>query len=177
MPAERDDEDSSEKLDPEDIVKFVGQMFQNFQRSSHGGQPSPDGQTPPDGQPQLHDRSNTIDNDKLVLEELRKGYDRDIGLRKDLEGKANTIITFCGVILTLLLGFITLYFSRVNIDESNLLILKYFIIAIIIAILSSLILALLAVKLGRNLDTALIIGKFLKMDGKINWAEINTWRS
>jgi hypothetical protein len=51
-------------------------------------------------------------NDRIILEELSKEYDRNSDLRKQTEGKANTIITFSGVILTLLLAFIALSFDH-----------------------------------------------------------------
>ena len=83
-------------------------------------------------------RSNTIENDRLILEELSKTYDRNLDMRKDTEGKANKIITFSGVILVLLLGFITLSFERLEfragVDET----VKVSTVLVILAIIGSL---------------------------------------
>ena len=81
-----------------DIINLGTRFFEEYEKRR---------QTPPPAN--IADEGmDTVDRDKLILEELRKNYDRDIDLRKHTEGKANTIIIFASVILTLLLAFIAL---------------------------------------------------------------------
>jgi len=84
----------------------------------------------------------------LILEELRKNYDRDIDLRKHTEGKANTIITFAGVILTLLLAFIALYFDKIMFANEYQWLIKGLLLVAISAIVLSLVLQFFQLQQG-----------------------------
>lgn len=135
-----------------DIINLRALLFEEYEKRR---------QTPPPSS--IADEGmDTIDRDKLILEELRKNYDRDIDLRKHTEGKTNTIITFAGVILTLLLAFIALYFDKIMLAIS--------------AIVLSLVLSILSVTARRNLDTASTIGIFTTDDHHVNWPGILNWR-
>jgi uncharacterized membrane protein len=114
--------------------------------------------------------------DNVILEELHKEYDRDTDLRKHTEGKANTIITFSGVILTLLLAFIALVFDKIMFTDEYLSLLRSFLIAIILAIGTSLILSIMSVILGRNFNMASAIGILATLDGHVNLPGIEHWR-
>ncbi len=72
-----------------DIINLGTRFIEEYERRRQT--PPPDNNTT--------EGSDAVERDELILEELRKDYDRDIDLRKHTEGKANTIITFSGVIL------------------------------------------------------------------------------
>src|SRR5215212_6305139 len=69
---------------------------------------------------------------RLMLEELRLEFEREMDLKKTLEGKATSMITIAGIIVTLLFGFTTFSSSFLdNIIQSFSIPLVYFILILI----------------------------------------------
>jgi uncharacterized membrane protein YbhN (UPF0104 family) len=53
------------------------------------------------------DSSNIGERDNIILDEVKKSYEREFDLKKNLENKATNVITISGLIVTLLFGFTT----------------------------------------------------------------------
>ena len=51
--------------------------------------------------------SNSGERDNIILDEMKKSYEREFDLKKNLENKATNVITVSGLIVTLLFGFTT----------------------------------------------------------------------
>jgi ABC-type uncharacterized transport system fused permease/ATPase subunit len=151
------------------FVIFLNQLMQQFTNSRQ--QPPPNSN--PEGGDDHAGDGDTINNDRLILDELHKEYDRTLDLRTNIEEKAKTIITFSGVILTLLLEFITLYVDKVHIPDEILPLVKILIIFILGAIIASLVRSVISVLLGRNLNPALVVRNlFVRANNRISNPEV-----
>lgn len=116
-------------------------------------------------------------NDRLLLEELRLEYDREISNRKAVENKASSMITVSGAIIAILFGFTAFFFNTAKYNIGNY---PYLLASQLSLILGSVVLitvailfSSLALRLGRNMAIVSQVDRFIRQDRKVSMAEIN----
>jgi hypothetical protein len=109
---------------------------------------------------------------RLMLEELRLEFEREMDLKKTLEGKATSMITIAGIIVTLLFGFTTFSSSSLhNIITQSLGIPLHFILIGVIGCIFSIGFSLWSIKLS-NYAIVSTLEYFFDKEGKRNEEEI-----
>jgi hypothetical protein len=122
-------------------------------------------------QTQPENQQTIINNLHFFVDEVRREYELQLGLRKIIEKKANTVITISGAILALFFGFTAYVNSSMTATDAALKVRPAEVIVIIgsvVAIVIAITIASLSLRLGRNFGVISLSSMFLRLDETAN---------